>query len=70
MKQFLIDLVSENSKISTMRVMALLCVLAAIGLAAYGIHEDKSMDGLSMLVGVFLGAAFSGKVMQKSRESK
>ena len=68
MKQFLLDLLSEQSKISTMRLMSLMCALAAIGLAFYGIDKGQQLDALSILCGVFLGAAFGGKVSQKAFE--
>ncbi len=47
----------EDSPISMMRVMSLLALLAGIGLAIAG--KDVG------IVGIFVGAAFTGKVAQK-----
>lgn len=70
MKDFLLKLVSEKSEISSMRVMSLFSVLSATGLAVYGINKGQPLDSLSILCGVFLGAAFGGKVSQKFAENK
>lgn len=53
-----------------MRVMSLMSVVAAIALAFHGIDKGQPLDGLSILCGVFLGAAFGGKVGQKVVEVK
>lgn len=70
MPNFIIDLLSQKSSASTMRVMSIMALLTGIVLAFIGIFKD-SVDymGLSALVGVFLGAAFGGKVMQKRIEN-
>lgn len=60
---------SETGDISSVRVMALLCVLAAILIALIGMYKGSDLMGLSALCGVFLGAAFGGKVMQKKSET-
>ncbi len=52
----------EDSPISMIRVMSLLSLLAGIALALMG------KDGV--IVGVFVGAAFTGKVVQKVVETK
>lgn len=70
MKDFLIRLISAKSDISSMRVMSLMSVIAAIVLAFHGINRGQPLDSLSILCGVFLGAAFGGKVGQKVVEVK
>jgi len=66
---FLNSLFSEKGGISMMRVMSLLCVIAAIAMAFVGMNKPNiDYSGLSMLCGTFLGLAFGGKVMQKRTE--
>lgn len=54
-----------------MRVMSLICCLAAIAIAVLGLYKPGNTDysGLSLLCGSFLGAAFGGKVYQKRIET-
>lgn len=61
-------LFSENSEVSMMRVMSMLSLSAGIVIGAYGLCTNKDMSALSMLCGVFVGAAFGGKVGQKFAE--
>jgi hypothetical protein len=69
MKDFLRQLFSDSGDVSMMRIMALLCLLAGIILAFVGINKTPiDYSGIAILVGVFLGAAFTGKVTQKSVE--
>lgn len=71
MKRFLLDLLKPGSAVSTMRFMSLICCIAAIAIAIIGLYRNNpDYGGLSLLVSVFLGAAFTGKVVQKSIESK
>lgn len=65
MLQWLHDLFSEQSNVSAMRVMAMLALVFACHLAAYGAYASKDV---SAMVGMFLGAAFTGKVAQKYME--
>lgn len=68
--RLLIDLLREDSRISSLRAMSLLtCVLACL-IACYGVYKGADLTGLSALCGVFLAAAFGGKVVQKSVELK
>lgn len=54
-----------------MRLMALLSLLAAIGIAVIGLKKPVvDYSGLSLLCGAFLSAAFGGKIMQKNIEAK
>jgi Na+(H+)/acetate symporter ActP len=59
MKSFLRDLFSENSSVSMMRVMSLIALVIGGYLALQGKNDT---------VGIFVGAAFSGKVLQKAVE--
>ena len=62
-------LFSSSSGVSMMRVLSFISCLAAIAIAFHGIDADKpDYSGLSILCGVFLGAAFGGKVAQKGME--
>lgn len=61
MKKFIIDLFSESSNISAMRVMCMLCCLTGCYLAV----KDPSNIGI---VSILLGSAFGGKVFQKKEE--
>jgi len=71
MKKILAQLFSDSGSISAMRVMSIICCLAAILIAIVGLHKDApDYGGLSTLCGTFLGAAFGGKVVQKQIESK
>ena len=57
----------EPGKISSMRVMAFMSLLAAIG-AAY--MEIKTAAPFPYVTTMFLGAAFGGKTAQKFAERK
>lgn len=61
MNRWLRELFSEKGSVSSMRVMAMLCVLTAIALAFLG--KDTN-------VLIFLTAGMAGKVSQKWTESK
>lgn len=53
-----------------MRVMSMAALWTAAVLAFVGLMRGSDLTGLSLLAGVFVGAAFGGKVMQSSVESK
>ena len=67
---FFRDLLSEDSKLSSLRVMGFVALFAGVGIAAYGLYMNRDLVGLSALTGVFVAAAFGGKVSQKILESK
>jgi hypothetical protein len=67
-KEFLGKLISDSSDVSAMRVMAFTSLLTGIGLAIGGLYRGSDLSQLSVLVGVFVGAAFGGKVTQKFAE--
>ena len=53
-----------------MRVMSLFALLAGIAVAFVGMTKlPVDYSGISLLVSVFLSAAFGGKVMQKRIEA-
>lgn len=62
MTQWLKDLFSESSTVSAMRVMAMMALVFACYIAAYGVYTSKDVTAL---VSLFLGCAFTGKVAQK-----
>ena len=70
MKEWFKSLLSENGDVSMTRFLSLICVVTSIGLAIYGLVKDKNIDSLVGIVSVFLGAGFSGKVIQKFAEKK
>ncbi len=61
---------SESSKVSMMRVMSLLSLVAGIILAFVGLNQQQEPSSLAVLVAVFVGSAFGGKALQKSQELK
>lgn len=63
-------LLSESSDLSCMRAMSLLSLLLAGAIAVIGLIKNVDLSALSLLVGVFVAAAFGGKVGQKFAEVK
>jgi len=70
MKKFFMDLFDETSNISSMRFMSVTSLFIGAGIAIYGIAKVADLTGVALLVSVFVGAAFTGKVMQKNAELK
>lgn len=68
MKQFIKEMLNESGTVSSVRFMALACVACASACAFYGLYSGKDLTGVSVLCGVFLSAAFGGKIMQKKFE--
>lgn len=69
MKQWLKALFSEQSGVSMMRVMSIISLLVGCAVAFVGLNKmPVDYSGISLLVSVFLSAAFGGKVMQKRIE--
>jgi hypothetical protein len=64
------ELLDAKSSISTMRLMSLVSLFCGCGLGAYGIYVGRDLIGLSALCGVFVTAAFGGKMVQKITENK
>jgi hypothetical protein len=61
-------LLSESGDVSTVRLMSLLSLLVGMIIAIYGVYEGKDLSGVAQICGVFVGAAFAGKVTQKFAE--
>lgn len=70
MKQWLKDLFSDSGSVSMIRVLSLICVTTASGIAIHAISIKSDLNATSILCGVFLGAGLGAKVTQKSMESK
>lgn len=71
MKKFILDLLATDSSLSSMRVMSMVSLAAAIVIAVMGMNKPQvDYSGLCMLVATFLSAAFGGKVAQKSIEMR
>jgi hypothetical protein len=68
MKEFFKSMVSENSEVSSVRIMSLMCVLFAFITALYSLHVSADPEKVSWLVAAFLAPAFGGKVWQKRFE--
>ena len=67
---FFKELLSENSPLSTTRVMAFIALFAGVGIAAYGLYMNRDLGGLSALCAVFVGSAFGAKTVSKFIETK
>lgn len=70
MFKWLACLVSADDGVSTMRLMAVISLLAGTGIAFWGITRGVDLRDLATLVGVFVGSAFGGKALQKGFEKK
>lgn len=70
MKKFFMDLLDENSTISSMRFMSITSLFIGGIIAAVGVYRATDFTGIGLLVSIFVGAAFTGKVMQKNAEIK
>lgn len=55
---------------SSMRAMSFISLLAGIVIAFVGMSKGKDLSSLAILVGVFVGSAFGGKVLQSQSENK
>ena len=64
------ELLSENSPLSSMRVMAFMSLGAGVGIAAYGLYMNRDLGGLAALCAVFVASAFGSKIGQKVVETK
>lgn len=67
LKKFFMDLFDENSTISSMRFMSITSLFIGGIIAAVGVYRATDFTGISMLVSIFVGAAFTGKVMKRHR---
>jgi hypothetical protein len=63
-------LFSDNGDISMMRVMAFLALIFGASVAILGMFLGKDLNQLATLSGVFVGAGFGGKMIQKFAEVK
>ena len=70
MRDFIANLFKENGDVSSIRVMSMISLLIGGYIAIQGLHSDKPLNDVAILCGVFVGAAFTGKVMQKAVELK
>lgn len=61
---------SENTTISSLRVMSFLSLFTGMIIGLGGLYLEKNLGEVSMLCGVFVGAAFGGKVGQKYAERR
>lgn len=79
--KFISDMLSERGKTSSMRVMGFIALFFGGMIGLYGTHRafsvmtsgselNQCLIGLSILCGVFVGAAVGGKAWQKRTELK
>ncbi len=64
------SVLTEKSGVSSTRVMSFISLFVGAYLAIHGLNTTSDLMGLSALCAVFVGAAFGGKVWQKSMELK
>lgn len=64
------EIFSENGKLSTLRLMSFISLLVGCFIGIAGLYLGKDLLSLSALCGVFVTAAFSGKLIQKHIEDK
>lgn len=62
-------LLSESGDISCMRVMSLLSLCFGFAVFISGLVAGRDLSQVSVIVGIFVGAAFGGKVAQKFGET-
>jgi uncharacterized membrane protein YfcA len=70
MKNWLNGLFSEQGTVSMTRVLSLICVLTAVGIALVSVYKAQNLDATVGVVSVFLGAGLGSKVAQKFAEKK
>lgn len=70
MKDFILKLISEEGDTSTMRFMAIISLIIGGIISFIGVYKCTDLTGISLLTSVFVGAAFTGKVMQRSIEQQ
>jgi len=68
--KFFEKLLSESSEVSCMRLMAIISLIVGAGIAIYCVLAYKDLPQVTPLVSIFVGAAFSGKTIQKFMETK
>lgn len=69
MKNFVLNLFSDTGTVSMMRVLSLICVLTASGIAIHAVTVGSDLNAAAILCSVFLGAGITGKVVQKGLEN-
>lgn len=62
------ELLSSDSNVSSMRLMSIISLLCGCCVAFFGLYMGRDLIGLSALCGVFVTAAFGGKISQKIME--
>lgn len=70
MKNVILELLSPKGQLSSLRALSFISLALGGYIGVTGIHSDKNLADVAILVSVFVGAAFGGKVMQKREESK
>lgn len=63
-------LLSDDSDVSCMRLMSLISLFIGGSIAYVSLFENRDLSEASPTIGVFVGAAFGGKVWQKYAERK
>lgn len=68
MSAWLKSLFSQDSGVSSMRLMSFISLFLGGAIAIAGLAMKVNLTELSILVGVFVGSAFGGKAVQKFAE--
>jgi lysylphosphatidylglycerol synthetase-like protein (DUF2156 family) len=64
------EMLSEDSGVSSMRVMSFLSLIIACLLALFGMYRSVDLSELAVLCGAFIVPAMGAKAVQKFAESK
>lgn len=70
MKSVLNRMFSDSGDLSVTRIMSVITVLSACGIAIEGVISGRDLSQLATLVGVMLGASFAAKVGQNFAEKE
>ena len=57
-----------GNDVSMVRVMSFISLLTGIVIGLYGVYAGKDLSGVAAVCAVFVGSAFTGKVVQKFAE--
>lgn len=68
MKQFILNLLSEESRISMTRFLSALCVVTACIIVLYGMYKNLDLNSIAGICSTFLGFGLGAKVIQKNFE--
>ena len=68
MKDLIQSLLSQSGDVSTVRLMSISSLIVGVIIGLYGVYTSKDLSGIAQVCGVFVGAAFAAKTVQKFAE--